>query len=120
MINIPDAVATPIYFIAVPILAVIGTYCYMNSHSVISTGPEGEAKGCFSVFISFLIGAGILVTLIMAVFAWVIGFIIAHWIWFVVGAAIIVGLIIIGSKDSPQEKAPAAAEKENDDSNDQQ
>ncbi|WP_196600424.1 hypothetical protein [Pectinatus frisingensis] len=113
MINIPDAVATPIYFIAVPILAVIGTYCYMNSHSVISSGPEGEAKGCFSVFISFLIGAGILVTIIMAVFAWVIGFIIAHWIWFAVGAAVIVALVIAGSRVPGKEKEPDKSDDTN-------
>ncbi|WP_196603175.1 hypothetical protein [Pectinatus haikarae] len=120
MVDIPDSIATPIYFIAVPILAVIGTYYYMSSHSVISTGPEGEVKGCLSVFISFLIGTGILVTLVMAVFAWVIGFIIAHWIWFAVGAVIIIVLIVLGSRASDKENTPPqTVENKNEDSNDQ-
>lgn len=116
MINIPDSIATPIYFIAVPILAIIGTYCYMNSHAVISTGPEGEAKGCFSVFISFLIGAGILVTIVMAVIAHILGFIIAHWIWFAAGAAILIILVIIGANCSDDKKETVEPETQyNDD-----
>ncbi|WP_196590029.1 hypothetical protein [Pectinatus frisingensis] len=113
MIDLPDTVVNLIYFITVPILAIIGTYCYMNSHSIISTGPEGEAKGCFSVFLSFLIGAGILVTIIMAVFAWIIGFIVAHWIWFAVGAAVIVALVIAGSRVPDKEKGPDKSDDSN-------
>lgn len=103
MFHLPDSLVSIIYFIAVPILGIAGTYSYMKSHTIISNGPEGEAKGCFSVFLSFLIGAVILVTIILKIIEMGIGFLISHWIIFLIGIVIIVILGIIGLRKAGDE-----------------
>ncbi len=91
-----DTIINYAYIILVPIIAIIGTWYYMSSHTIISTGPEGEAKGCFSVFLSFLIGGAILVTLGIYAIAWCIDFVMLHWLWFAIPIGIIIVLIVIG------------------------
>jgi len=91
-----DTIINYAYIILVPIIAIIGTWYYMSSHTIISTSPEGEAKGCFGVFVSFLIGGAILVTVGIYAIAWCIDFVTAHWLLFAIPIGIIIVLIVIG------------------------
>jgi hypothetical protein len=76
----------------------------MNSHAIISTGPEGEAKGCLGVFITFgLIGVAV-VTFAIYVLAWCVGFFLEHWVWFAGGAVILIALMVWGSKENSADK----------------
>jgi len=91
-----DTIINYAYIILVPIIAIIGTWYYMSSHTIISTGPEGEAKGCFGVFVSFLLGGAVLVTLGIYAIAWCIDFVTMYWLWFAIPIGIIIVIIVRG------------------------
>lgn len=95
-----DAIVNYAYIIFVPIIAIAGTIWYMNSHAIISTGPEGEAKGCLGVFITFGIVGVILVTFMMYALAWCAQFFLDHWKWFAGAAGILLVLLLCGNKGS--------------------
>jgi hypothetical protein len=91
-----DTIVNYAYIIFVPLIAIAGTIWYMNSHTIISTGPEGEAKGCLGIFITFLLVGLALVTFGLYALAWCID----HWKWIAGGVAILVALVVLGSKGS--------------------
>ncbi|MEN6413449.1 MAG: hypothetical protein ABFC84_11955 [Veillonellales bacterium] len=95
-----DVIINYAYIIFVPIIAIAGTVWYMNSHTFISTGPEGEAKGCLGVFITFGIVGAILVTLAMYALAWGVQFFLAHWKWVAGAAVVLVVLLLFGNQRS--------------------
>ena len=95
-----DVIINYAYIIFVPIIAIAGTVWYMNSHTIISTGPEGELKGCLGVFITFCIVGAVIVTFVMYALAWFAGFFLEHWKWFAGGAGILLVLIYWGSTQS--------------------
>lgn len=95
-----DVIINYAYIIFVPIMAIFGTIWYMKSHTIISTGPEGEAKGCLGVFITFGIFGAIIVTFAIYALAWCVEFFLAHWKWFAGGVGILIALIYWGGKQS--------------------
>lgn len=95
-----DVIINYAYIIFVPIIAIAGTIWYMKSHTIISTGPEGEAKGCLGVFITFGIVGAIIVTFAIYALAWCVEFFLAHWKWFAGGAVILLALIYWGGRQS--------------------
>ncbi|MEN6412822.1 MAG: hypothetical protein ABFC84_08665 [Veillonellales bacterium] len=106
-----DVIINYAYIIFVPIIAIAGTVWYMNSHTIISTGPEGEAKGCLGVFITFGIVGAILVTFAMYALSWCIQFFLTHWKWFAGGAVILVVLLLFGNQRSNPTSEKAEGKK---------
>ena len=106
-----DAIINYVYIIFVPIIAIAGTVWYMKSHTIISAGPEGEAKGCLGVFITFgLIGLAI-VTFAMFALAWCVQFFLEHWKWFAVVAVVLFVLLLFGNNRSETSAEKAEVKK---------
>lgn len=102
-----DVIINYAYIIFVPIIAIAGTIWYMSTHTMISTGPEGEMHGCLSVFISFVIAGAVIITFVMYAFAWCVDFFLNHWKWFAGGAVILLALSFLGNKQpEPSEEKP--------------
>ena len=102
------------------VVAVLGTAYWYKTHTVISTGPEAEAKGCLSVFATFFIAGIFLAVILIGVLASVFEFIIDHWIIFGGIAAVLVGLMIMGKKQSDKEsQAVAPTDSEDSDNYDE-
>ena len=85
------------------VVAVLGTAYWYNTHTVISTGPEAEAKGCLSVFATFFVAGIFLAVILIGLLASVFEFIIDHWVIFGGIAAVFIGLMIMGKKQSDKE-----------------
>lgn len=99
-----DVIVNYAYIIFVPIIAITGAIWYMKSHTIVSTGPEGEAKGCLGIFITFGIVGAIIVTFAIYALAWCVEFFLAHWKWFAVGVGVLITLIYWGGKQSEKSK----------------
>ena len=107
-----DVLINYAYIIFVPIIAIAGTLWYMNSHVMLSTGPEGEAKGCLGVFMTFVIVGAAVVTFALYALAWCVAFFLEHWKWIAGAAVMVLILIALGNNRSSKASVDKAETKE--------
>lgn len=61
------------------ILTIMIFLAYIKSHTIISSSPEGEMRGCLDILITSVIIAGGIIAVVYMFFSWLIGLIIEYW-----------------------------------------